>query len=69
MRLVFTPHGWEDYQRWAETDRATLKRANRLIDDVLRDPFDGARKPEQLRHALARLQAVRRSRHGAARRT
>lgn len=53
MRLVFTPHGWEDYQHWVQTDRATLKRINRLIDDVLRDPFTGLGKPEQLRHALA----------------
>lgn len=53
MRLVFTPHGWEDYQHWVQTDRATLKRLNRLIDDVLRDPFGGVGKPEQLRHALA----------------
>jgi toxin YoeB len=53
VRLVFTPHGWEDYQRWVQTDRTTLKRINRLIDDVLRDPFTGLGKPEQLRHALA----------------
>ncbi len=53
MRLVFTPHGWEDYRHWVQTDRATLKRLNRLIDDVLRDPFAGIGKPEQLRHVLA----------------
>lgn len=53
MRLVFTPHGWDDYQHWVQTDRATLKRINRLIDDMLRDPFTGVGKPEQLRHALA----------------
>lgn len=53
MRLVFTPHGWADYQHWVSTDRSTVKRINRLIDDVLRDPFDGIGKPEQLRHAFA----------------
>lgn len=53
MRIVFTPHGWEDYQHWVQTDRATLKRVNRLIDDVLRDPFSGIGKPEQLRHVLS----------------
>ncbi len=53
MRLVFTPNGWEDYQHWAQTDRATLKRINRLIDDTLRDPFTGIGKPEQLRHVLS----------------
>lgn len=53
MRLVFTPHGWDDYQHWVQTDRTMLKRVNRLVDDVLRDPFTGIGKPEQLRHALA----------------
>ena len=53
MRLVFTPHGWEDYQHWVQTDRATLKRINRLTDDALRDPFTGIGKPEQLRHVLS----------------
>ena len=45
MRLVFTPHGWEDYQHWVQTDRATLKRVNRLVEDVLRDPFTGTASP------------------------
>ena len=53
MRLVFTPHGWEDYQHWVQTDRATLKRLNRLVDDVLRDPLTGIGKPQQLRHVLS----------------
>ena len=53
MRLVFTPHGWDDYVSWQAADRAMLKRVNRLIDDVMRDPFEGIGKPEQLKHALA----------------
>jgi toxin YoeB len=53
VRLVFTPNGWDDYQHWVQTDRSIVKRVNRLIDDVLRDPFAGVGKPEQLRHALA----------------
>lgn len=53
MRIVFTPHGWEDYLHWQTTDRSTVKRINRLLDAVTRDPFDGIGKPEQLRHALA----------------
>jgi toxin YoeB len=53
VRLVFTSHGWDDYQHWVQTDRATLKRINRLIDDALRDPFSGIGKPEQLRHVLS----------------
>ena len=52
MRLVFTPHGWEDYVTWQSTDRTTVKRINRLLQDILRDPFTGIGKPEQLRHVL-----------------
>jgi toxin YoeB len=51
--LVFTRHGWEDYLHWQSTDRTTLRRINRLLDDVLRDPFEGVGKPEPLRHAFA----------------
>ena len=53
MRLVFTPNGWEDYTHWQATDRSTVKRINRLLDAIVRDPFAGIGKPEQLRHALA----------------
>ncbi len=53
MRLVFTPHGWEDYVHWQTADRAILKRINRLIEDISRDPFAGIGKPEPLKHALA----------------
>jgi toxin YoeB len=53
MRFVFTSNGWEDYLFWQTTDRSTLKRVNRLLDDIARDPFAGIGKPEQLRHALA----------------
>ena len=52
MRLVFTPNGWDDYTYWLTADRATLKRINRLIDQALRDAFEGIGKPEPLRHAL-----------------
>jgi toxin YoeB len=53
VRVVVTPHGWDDYTHWHTTDRSILKRINRLIDDARRDPFAGIGKPEQLRHALS----------------
>ena len=52
MRLVFTSHGWADYCAWQRLDRAVLTRINRLIDDCLRDPFDGIGKPERLKYGL-----------------
>jgi toxin YoeB len=53
VRLVFTPHAWQDYTYWLGADCAILKRINRLIDDALRDPAAGIGKPEPLRHLLA----------------
>ena len=52
MRLVFTPHAWQEYQQWLQEDRAVLKRINRLIEDALREPFAGIGKPEPLKHML-----------------
>jgi toxin YoeB len=52
VRLVFTPHGWADYLHWQTVDKKTIKRINRLIEDMLRDPFAGIGKPEPLRHVL-----------------
>ncbi len=53
MRLAFDPDGWEDYLYWQATDKAVLKRINRLIEDVLRDPFGGIGKPEPLKYGAA----------------
>lgn len=53
MRLVFTPHGRDDYTYWLGADRSTLKRINRLINDALRHPTVGIGKPEPLRHMFA----------------
>jgi toxin YoeB len=52
VRLVFTTNAWDDYVHWQTADRSKIRRINRLLDDVLRDPFEGIGKPEQLRHVL-----------------
>lgn len=52
MRLVFTTNAWDDYVHWQRADRSKIRRINRLLDDVLHDPFEGIGKPEQLRHVL-----------------
>ena len=53
MRIVFTSHGWDDYKFWFSADRAALGRINKLLDDIVRHPFEGIGKPEPLRYALA----------------
>ena len=46
---------WEDYCEWQLTDKTTAKRINALIKDARRDPFNGAGKPEPLKHGLSGL--------------
>jgi toxin YoeB len=53
VRLIFAPQAWEDYVYWQDTDRAILKRVNRLIDDALRHPYSGIGKPEALKYGIS----------------
>lgn len=53
MKIVFSSQAWEDYLYWQKTDRGKLGRVNELIKEIVRTPFQGAGKPEPLRHALA----------------
>jgi toxin YoeB len=52
-RITWTRASWEDYQCWQGQDRKTLKRINSLIQDCLREPFDGIGKPEPLKENLS----------------
>ena len=47
MLLTFTEDAWTDYCYWQNQDRKTLKRINKLIKDIQRDPFSGIGKPER----------------------
>ncbi len=40
----------EDLRFWVETDRRTALRVLSLVEAVLRDPFSGVGKPEQLKY-------------------
>lgn len=52
-RLLWTAAAWADYVYWQGQDRKTLKRINALIQDALRNPFEGIGKPEPLRESLS----------------
>ncbi len=51
--IRFSSNAWAHYQHWLVQDKATLRRINALINDVLRDPFDGIGKPEPLKHEFS----------------
>ncbi len=47
---VFHPDFREDLLFWIRTNRKLSIRLLRLIEDIMRDPFDGIGKPEPLKH-------------------
>lgn len=49
-QAVFHPEFREDLEHWVRTDRRTALRVLRLVEEVLRDPFQGIGKPEPLKH-------------------
>ena len=51
--IKFVPHAWEDYVYWQSQDKKTLKRINALLQEVVRNPFEGTGKPEPLLGNLA----------------
>ncbi|MSS45764.1 Txe/YoeB family addiction module toxin [Cutibacterium sp. WCA-380-WT-3A] len=53
MILVWDEAAWEDYLWWQTEDRRTLKRINKLINDIARNGNDGIGKPEALKHGLS----------------
>ena len=48
MNKLFTPNGWQDYIYWQTEDKKTLKKINKLIDDISRNGNEGIGKPEPL---------------------
>lgn len=54
LRIVFTPHAWQEYDAWLRHDARMARRISRLIIDVQRDPRAlGLGKPEFLKGPLA----------------
>jgi len=51
--LAWTEAGWSDYIYWQTQDKKTLKRINKLVDNILRSPFEGIGKPEALKENLS----------------
>ncbi len=52
-KLAWTDEAWKDYLYWQTQDKKTLKRINKLLEDIKRDdPFQGIGKPEPLKENL-----------------
>ncbi|MGE0385230.1 MAG: Txe/YoeB family addiction module toxin [Gammaproteobacteria bacterium] len=53
MKVQFSELAWQDHLHWQETDKAIVKRINRLLREIQRAPYEGVGKPEPLKHALS----------------
>ncbi|MBL0318639.1 MAG: Txe/YoeB family addiction module toxin [Alphaproteobacteria bacterium] len=52
-KVSFTDHCWEEYLYWQDYDKKILKKVNKLIKDIKRDPCNGIGKPEPLKFDLS----------------
>ncbi|MCK5156116.1 MAG: Txe/YoeB family addiction module toxin, partial [Spirochaetales bacterium] len=52
-KLAWTKDAWNDCLYWQSQDKKTLKRINKIIDNILRTPFEGIGKPEKLKDNLS----------------
>jgi toxin YoeB len=52
MRKIWFDEAWEEYLHWQTQDKKTLRRINKLIQDIERGIDDGIGKPEPLKYDL-----------------
>jgi len=59
MIKVWHDTSWEDYLYWQTQDKKTLKRINKLLQDIERNGYNGIGKPEPLKDDLSGFWSVR----------
>lgn len=59
MRKLWTDEAWEEYLYWQTHDKKTLKRINKLIQDIERNGYNGIGKPEPLKGNLSGYYSVK----------
>ena len=42
--LKFLPEAWADYIYWQGQDRTILNKINKILSDIVRNPFEGIGK-------------------------
>ena len=50
MILSFSDDAWEDYLYWQQNDKKILKKINKIIKEIQREPFKGIGEPEPLKY-------------------
>lgn len=52
MLLQWDRDAWSDYLYWQSEDKRILRKVNQLLQDILRNPFEGIGKPGALKGNL-----------------
>ncbi|WP_294428482.1 Txe/YoeB family addiction module toxin [uncultured Treponema sp.] len=55
MNKVWTDEAWEQYLYWQTQDKRTLKKLNKLLEDIDRNGNNGIGHPEPLKDNLSGL--------------
>ena len=53
MKIQFDATGWNQFQYWLEQDKKTLKKINKLLDDISQNGNTGLGHPEPLKGNLS----------------
>ena len=53
MNKLWHEEAWEDYLYWQTQDKKTLRRINKLLQDIERNGYNGIGKPEPLKYDLS----------------
>ncbi len=59
MRKIWHDKAWDDYVEWQNQDKKTLRKINRLLQDIDRNGYNCIGKPEPLSGDLAGYWSVR----------
>lgn len=59
MKKIWFDEAWEDYLYWQRQDKKTLKRINKLLQDIERNGYSGIGKPEPLKRNLTGYWSVK----------
>ena len=59
MIKLWLDDAWEDYLYWQSQDKKTLKRINKLLQDIERNGYNGVGKPEALKGELSGFWSVK----------
>ena len=58
MQKLWHDEAWNEYLLWQTADKKTLKRINRLIEDIERNGYNCVGKPEPLKGDLSGFWSV-----------